>query len=219
MAKLKNHQWQLYGHCEKNTGEQPVNDGILLTEQTNKLGFRPIPTNTGPAPSSVTEEYFGSPVVADLAISLIKNAYGVTEEIFNSYLDSFEHPLDKSLAEKSILDLKKINYGVAFSRSAVLKILSQPNCEGIRSYLCARPVDGLHHFSLVMVGIDINGYDLNYPPADEKGGSLQNGDKAATDTKSLGLEYGNPPGGGITMHGDKVQIDEHYYLLKQAIGK
>jgi hypothetical protein len=152
---------------------------------------------------------------------LISCAYHSTQSFFNEMSSKLEGK-EKVIAEKTATNLYNLAYGVTFDKTIVLKILSQPNCEGLRSYLCARKLtDGSIHYSLVMVGVDCNGFDLNYPPAchtPKQNKNLTLGDNTVV-SESLVGEYGNPPGGSMML---KLNSDdptnEHYYILKQAIG-
>lgn len=222
---VKNHEWQVYGLCIDKKFPKVCNKPITIPEQLSNLAMKPHPPSKTDLPKSIPPpDPFGMPIEAGLAVNLIKAAYDSLKPLFEGYLDSF-HGNDKEKATKTMIDLQNIAYGVAFNKTLLLKILSQPNCEGIRSYLCAREGgDGLH-YSLVMVGIDANGYDLNYYPATNPAPPGYEFSKDITlansiTTYSLVGEYGNPPGtGGIVQNGKELYIDEHYYLLKQAIGK
>jgi hypothetical protein len=220
---VKANEWQLYGHCMDASYPADCQKPILLPEQESNLGVRPHGSKPTPADTKVPPASFGMPIDANLAIKLIQNAYGGTSEFFDAYLEKHEHGTvdDKEMALNTVLNLQNLMYGVAFNKTIILKILSQPNCEGIRSYLCARQItaDTLH-YSLIMVGVDINGYDLNYPPAQNTttSGNMNNSmTTGGVQTLSLIGEYGNPPGGPHLLgYGKNIQVDDHYYLLKQA---
>ena len=92
-----------------------------------------------------------------------------------------------SQAEKWLLDLLNSSFAISMRKNLVLKTLSQPGCEGLRFYLCMKdkpkennntkpgantskvqPTPENTHaapgkiLTLVMVGLDIHGQDLNF---------------------------------------------------------
>jgi hypothetical protein len=106
---------------------------------------------------------------------------------------------------------------ITFDKNILLKTLSQPGCEGVRFYLCKKTLsDGIHelteendYLSLVTVGVDKEGHDLDYVVEGE-----------LTDN-SLVSEYGSPPprGNRQTHHCSPNFIyDDKYALLKRALG-
>ena len=77
--------------------------------------------------------------------------------------------------------------GVTFDKNILLKMISQPRCEGIRFYPALKSKGKEFFLSLVIVGVNSEGYDLHY----------NEGDKKIMDayiTKSLTGEYGHLPG-------------------------
>jgi hypothetical protein len=53
--------------------------------------------------------------------------------------------------------------GVTFDKSQLLRIISQPRCEGVRFYHALRKgSNGDMAATLVLVGVDKDGFDLNY---------------------------------------------------------
>ncbi|WP_096356736.1 hypothetical protein [Mucilaginibacter gotjawali] len=193
---LKDHEWQVFGQCEDPTKASGVCGApITLPEQSSKLGMR-THTPLKEYQSSIDSTSFGKPIEANLAIQMISAAHKSTKAFFTALTEIAEK--EKDLSFETANNIYNLMYGVTFDKTIILKILSQPNCEGIRSYLGARPLEnGELHYSLVMVGVDMNGYDLNYPPAtyppipDES--FILKDNKVAT--MSLSGEYGNPPGG------------------------
>jgi len=216
--------WQVHGRCmPAKTGQttQPGDyvDGIIgIQEQTSGLGMRPMPRKRPIQASVQTDTAFGVPIDATLALSLIKNALDNSLK-FN---ESFKEFRDKMNAADNdfVNKVLSLTYGITFDKSVILKILSQPNCEALRSYLCAREVDGEQHYSLVMVGVDNNGFDLNYYPTTS--GGVEITATSQMNTESMLAEYGYPPGGGtgggpVVMTTDaKDKYDEHYILLNLA---
>jgi hypothetical protein len=208
-------QWEVYGRCYDSTmPNEYCEDSILLPEQTSNLHMGPKPFKK---PTSRTDsEEFGKPVDADLAVHLIKRSYGTVTGILDN--DRLLKSLVESEEELSKDDIDKIKnavinilYGVTFDKTVILKILSQPNCEGIRSYFCARK-DG--HLSLVLVGVDACGFDLNYEP---KYALNEPGASDPPPNNSLIVEYGYPPGGSGVIdnesRGGQTKFDPHYVLL------
>ena len=105
----------------------------------------------------------------------------------------------------------------------------------MRFYLCLRPhkpkavIEELHLkvdpydlpdgvLSLVLVGVDADGNDLNYPPVVDK--NSQKPDLATLNTTSALDEYGHPPGGGIVL-GPKTPEGPAYtlwnYIIKNVL--
>jgi hypothetical protein len=215
---------------DKTKQDQYEEGSIELPVHVSKLGFRPY----GALPQAETlsaepKGYFGVPIDAPLAVHLIKNAFKTGASLlFSSQAGTLSDVQTKNAMAFASNAINKLYYGVTFDKKLILSILNQDNCEGLRAYLCARdnPEPGTtdpYHTSLVMIGVDVNGFDLGYGP-----------DIAATaqaDTapnNSLIAEYGYPPGGdgpatGAAPSGVSAiaaglvnHIDEHYILLKLA---
>lgn len=191
------HYLKVPGRSLNSTGNTEIN----IPEQVSNLDMRPV----GSPPKATTSDgKFGMPIEADLAVALIAKAYNETLGLIDIKFKN-EEDNEKDTLKK----LFHLLYGVTFDKSLILKILSQPNCEGLRSYLCIRGTGKDKHVSLVMVGVNINGYDLNYDPGVNIDGKIP--------TMSLIGEYGFPPGG--SKEKDDEYIDEHYRLLKFAAGQ
>ncbi len=241
------YSWKIYGRhypLTKIEQAQPANAKphlISIHEEPSILKFNTVdPTPAGTTVASNVDDTFGAAIDVNSAIKLISECFKAKNTIHKS-IEEFEHSLhdllskhsDKRDAEnlkKQFENLKEIkthydemfnlSNGITFSRSLILKILAQPNCEALRAYLCyRRDVDP--HYSLVMVGVDCHGYDLNYHhKAVEE--SL---DKAVNLTnQSLTAEYAYPPGGGGAApekHNPATThcCDPHYILLKIAMQK
>lgn len=225
MAKntCKPNQWKIYGRQLKkgataNFKKGDVKPGdILIEEQKSaltmgpKTNIQPLPARTVGANEDPLNE-FGMPISADLAVKLISLAFDKSQDLQKSLFSMADNKILDNEQAGFINDVISLNYGITFDKTVTLKILGQPNCEGLRCYLCKRPdsykapfTGEESHLSLVLVGVDANGYDLNYIP-----------DKSIVSpiaTKSLPVEYGYPPT-GKTM--DFKSEDEHYVLLNYA---
>ena len=106
-------------------------------------------------------------------------------EDIQRYKDQYGREKD-SLAQK----LPELNFTTseAFNKPALLEVLKDPRCVGIRIYYGVNNIDGKKGFRLVIVGVDEQGKDLYIT----RGSTLANqGDGG----KTGGLEYGqcNPP--------------------------
>lgn len=217
--------WRVQGRCLKiNETGRFIEAEITLPELESGLGMRPsgsiaptlspnLPNNSGSSgfKGEIQPEYFGVPIDTKLAVDLIHKGFTKSE----AALKMLENKnFDKENFD-FIRDVINLNYGITFDKTVMLKILSQPNCAGLRAYLCARPV-GIEdkHTSLVMVGVDINGFDLNYDYARDSA-SIK---VPEIPNQSLIVEYGYPPGGTKSTFTDKAaDTDEHYTLLKLAM--
>jgi hypothetical protein len=236
MAKKNNcepNQWKIYGrHLEKDdSAELKSNDDvkfgdIVIEEQLSNLtmGKRPPKprerSQVGlPDPEKENpQNQFGLPISANLAIQLITQAYTKASDAAKTLhaIEILDDNKKKYYQQFSYLkDLLSFNYGVTFDKTILLKILGQPNCEGLRCYLCKRPDeyksqidDQDSHFSLVLVGVDSQGFDLNYDVIKEV--------TANVTTKSMVAEYGYPPTGKSLELKDKVK-NKHYTLLNHAV--
>jgi hypothetical protein len=214
MQDLKENEWQVYGRCcpkpdplKPDAPLEASEDGpITIEEEVSNLGFRRVERTPPDASKRTANESFGRAIEAQLAVNLIKVGFDNARHHFIGD-DEKTHDDTKHL----LSEILNLNYGITFDRTTVLKILSQPNCEGLRSYLCYRGVfeNCKPHYSLVLVGVDKDGYDLSYYP-------LTNDVKAGTPIKTTSMvaEYGHPPDTGIdiSFHGDVV-INEHYFVL------
>jgi hypothetical protein len=201
-------EWQVHGRCyDPKASNEYCENSITLPEQISNLGMREHPTKSPGRGSTINIETFGVPIDADLAVHLIKN--GLSNEgniLFDQHIKEEVAKKKNDQSENFTLGVLTLLYGITFDKTIVLKILSQPNCEGLRAYLCAR-IDG--EVSLVLVGVDANGFDLNYDPG------IGNSKAAQTPTNSLIVEYGYPPGPSV-INKKNGEIDNHYVLLKIA---
>lgn len=156
---------------------------------------------------------YGRPIDANLAIFLIRKLLEseAFQTIFFAEENNFDEETNKLIAFfRGAFDL---SYGVTFDRNILLKIISQPGCEGVRSYLCLKePVEGgdwdPSRWSIVLIGVDQWGNDLHYndPKKEDSGEDLS--------TESLIAEYGHPPTLATMKQRSK---SNHYKLLKYAL--
>lgn len=216
MEKVEKNSWSVFGRRLKSKTNGTFDEGtITIQEQDSNLLFRtrsasqqrPLPDpNLGAA---TPKDSFGVAIDAPLAVRLIQNALSTTALFLSSFFSTEKlNETDKKTQSffEGVVDL---SYGITFDRGIMLKLLSQPNCEGLRAYLCSREDQGDYHVSLVMVGVDVDGYDLNYGPDETKIGEIT--------TNSLLVEYGYPPGGRTIVNRADTAIDDHYALLKYAV--
>ena len=215
MQKIEKNSWVTFGRRLDATPQGTFDEGgIVIKEQISKLVFR-VPEQSKPDPSqqqsgaTISNDSYGIPIDAPLAVKLIQNGLSSSKLFFQSLFSEKQLSEDDKKAQKFLEGFINLSYGVTFDRGIMLKLLSQPNCEGLRAYLCSREDQGDFHTSLVMVGVDVNGYDLNYGPGETK--------VADIGTNSLLVEYGYPPGGRTTVNVDETVIDDHYALLKYAV--
>jgi hypothetical protein len=150
---------------------------------------------------------FGSPIDGTSAVSFIKNFYKLfkiyrtplpvpvaeprrePKTMFEKLIDDMSEPELRAFSHESRKvhhQLFKLNYGMTIDKNMALKFLSQPKCEGLRFYLCSEGTPQ-QHLSLVAVGVDENGCDLNYTWPDT-GYSAD-----TTPLNSLLVEYVTPP--------------------------
>jgi hypothetical protein len=200
---------------QKNDPVWSVNNALLFNpedpENPTEGNLLFVPAYTA-RPGQDESSPAGIPVNADMAIHLIQNFLGSNPFLNQKHLKS-EKDVSKlrdfiEKAEEFTDKLLQMAYGVTFDKDILLKILSQPGCQGLRLYFCERRTIKPFHTSLVAIGVDKDLYDLNY-----QGESFT---EEMVPTKSLIGEYGYPP--------DKVETEErltdsHYYLLKKARGQ
>jgi hypothetical protein len=91
-------------------------------------------------------------------------------------------------SKKFYENVVKLNVGMTMDKNMALKLLSQPRCEGLRFYLCSKGKDNV---SLVAVGVDCEGVDLNYkyPPSATENDTAN----PVVGTQSLVGDYVTPP--------------------------
>jgi hypothetical protein len=192
-------EWQAYAHC--------MTSGDLSAEPGFK--YIQIPATERCVTMPGTKCHSGSPVDANLAVQFIRNFFKYykiykrdyqqnlesikTNQNFAELLDFHEKTHEKTTRlHDSLVDL---TYGMTLEKDMILKIISQPKCEGVRFYLCARKAiqDNQMHLSLVTVGVDKDGYDLHYnKKSTVKANQIARGVQDLN-TQSLTGEYFTPP--------------------------
>jgi hypothetical protein len=180
---------------------------------------------------------FGSPIDANLAVDFICNFYKLFRvtpvpqpgKPFEKIIDNMnEAELKESLsnAHQIHTQLAKLNYGMTMDKNMLLKFLSQPGCEGIRFYLCSES-QPQNHISLVAVGVDGCGCDLNFDikkcvhkPFPNKKNKASSPGEFTVDLASLTGQYVTPPGGGGIEDKNKAisshDVDDSFVLLNIA---
>ena len=161
----------------------------------------------------LTKGPYGIPISTGVAVMLIKNmldelsknGFGYSKEGFN---DAFRNSVIGKLLLNSL--------GVTFDKSQLLRIISQPQCEGVRFYHAIRKNDKGESESatLVCVGVDKNGYDLNY--FDEVNQKYKV-NKVDDTCESLVDDWGHPPtfAKSIDFIEDKIK-NPRYVLWRLA---
>ncbi|MXV14281.1 hypothetical protein [Hufsiella ginkgonis] len=221
MSKKNTKTWTVTGRRLQppatNDGKSTIEEGeITLPEFETYLNFRNRPLVIDRAemdrsgnPKESKRNRFGTPITADLAVEFMRDARADSLALVDDKTASL-----RADQKRFIADATGLLYGITFDRSIVLRILSQPRCEGLRMYLCKRPngdkwTEGEAaadmHASLVLVGVDGHGFDLNFVEGKPKDGE---------DDGSLIVEYGFPPDG----NGKKVLKNpkKQYVLLRRA---
>ena len=146
----------------------------------------------------------GMPVDANLAVYFIKNFF----DHYTIYFEDHEQTMQALINNNDMDGMKDLHkkvktmhdnivnltYGMTLDKDLILKIISQPKCEGVRFYLCSRKTveDGYMHLSLVTVGVDKDGYDLHYNLPKTLKANAETGASEMT-TQSLTVEYMTPP--------------------------
>jgi hypothetical protein len=147
--------------------------------------------------------------------------HGAAGELIKSDLNEKESDVELAWTSGQLVNLLSYSAAITVSRSMLLKTLSQPACAGVRFYLAlknkeqetsSRPNDGHDDvvFTLVMVGVDKDGVDLNF-------GKIQN--PIATPVlknESLSGEY-PAPSGLIDSLDLKFEGDSPYVLYQHAM--
>lgn len=181
-----------------------------------------IPNSEGP---------YGEPLSTGVAVHLIRNMYDIVKksvQIIDSFLLNRKegNAIDVLLTPDKIATLeflKKLirdSMAITFDKSQILRLISQPGCEGIRFYQALRVVNDQKVMTLVAVGLNRNACDLNYATR-EQDGRVSNSTITCSDhtCNSLLLDWAHPPGGTIDPGGkddDEWTIDPMYALLKLA---
>jgi hypothetical protein len=203
-------RWTAYGrHLVKNL------HGTLepTTETENPLDIREELNNIKMGDG--TKGPFGIPISTGVAVTLIKNMLEALEKAGHGLFGLIDKKDNKDSGSDIIKQLILNSMGVTFDKSQILRIISQPKCEGVRFYHALRKNKKGEDDSvtLVLVGVDKNGFDLNY-----KGKKFNSRTGRQNNTcESLVDDWGHPPGSGIF---DLVTKDKgknpRYVLLRMA---
>lgn len=218
-------EWSVNAFCYmKDSPDKPCQEYI------------PIPWHGDNLKMTETNIRSGIPVDANLAVHYIKNFFdyytlliqnpppinfleaGDLQNVKNNFDLLYDHHEKYRKLHQSIFDL---TYGMTLDKDLLLKIISQPLCEGVRFYLCARIAeeDNQVHLSLVTVGVDKKGCDLHYDLKDTlTENELTPGVNAIT-TQSLTGEYATPPppyNTGILKQEDMSDYKKRFVLLNLA---
>lgn len=167
------HRWTAKGRKHNPTsGETKDDQDIEILEESRSVDMDP-----DDGKGNKEKKSYGIPVDANEAIKLMKDL--IVELNNRAKKENEDFIWIKNLIEKGP--------GVTFDKNILLKMISQPRCEGIRFYPALKSKGKEFFLSLVIVGVNSEGYDLHY----------NEGDKKIMDayiTKSLTGEYGHPPG-------------------------
>ena len=160
-----------------------------------------------------TVDPFGIPISTGLAVMLIKNMLDELNKSEHGFLTQFRE------GEQDVIrELLLNSMGITFDKSQLLRIISQPKCEGVRFYHALRKNNEGESDSttLVCVGVDKDGYDLNYKKDSvEEQQSISVREKKTCE--SLVDDWGHPPGSGgfISPLADKLS-NPRYVLWRMA---
>lgn len=220
-------KWTVYGRSlewDSSTSNRPTvkpEQPLTITEDATTLR---IPKTEGP---------YGEPISTGLAVHLIGNmldvvnTYTTVLKNLESFIPKFtEKDLDKFVFSpdimvatlQSIQELIKKSMAITFDKSQILRLISQPGCEGIRFYQAIRKdkESGKDVMTLVCVGLHANAHDLNY----SMDKSIPNSDNTC---ESLVLDWAHPPGSTISDPPDEgtnsasvEATDPMYVLLRMA---
>ncbi len=155
-------------------------------------------------------------------VNKLKTNYSNGKSNHHEYIEKLEFVYEELNQKVNLLSeqLFRLNYGMTIEKDIALKILSQPGCEGLRLYLAAKGNDE-NDVTLVVGGVDCEGYDLNYKnvPTPKRKTIFTNDawDAHITvtvpDTLSLLGEYvGHPPGSTSHLDSKGKKTDERKFL-------
>lgn len=180
-----------------------------------KMGSLQVPSNGPSVMMPGSKVHSGMPIDANLAVHFIQNFFSHYEIILHQHTQNL-----KSIVEKNdfngLLDLHKktkemhdsivnMTYGMTLDKDLILKIISQPMCQGLRFYLCARNLGNNEmHLSLVTVGVDQDGFDLHYNQGNTITPKVIGKGVNEITTQSLTAEYLTPPPYGATVNSGNI---------------
>lgn len=188
---------------------------------------------------------YGQFISANLAITLIHNLHKRLFENYTSFFKLLNQRFTKEIGDRktkeeqlfskafeefqeSIKTIIDRSAAITIDKNIILKTLSQPECEGMRFYLCIKsPIEGnanrKDYISLVTVGVDKTGQDLFYKYKPENVGKDETLESLAVDDQSATGEYGHPPGTKLgviqALEKKNSSFDNRFVLLKYAIEK
>jgi len=235
----KDTSWKVKVRRFKSVGAGTTTDDLMVIPQKNLCTEWPK-----------VQKPLGRPINTNMAVKFIRNFLddhnGSVEKTRAHFVNAHDEDAKEflGLVIKYLDRIIKLNYAMSLDKNMALKVLSQPRCEGLRFYLCEKKKDGdvleqvksesqdVAHddmeTSLVVVGFDACGRDLNYRYPNDATYQASNlgavipaqiGAKAIKNVKmqSLNVEYVTPPGGGggIVPNVGEPTTDE-FVLLKYA---
>lgn len=193
---------------------------------------------------SGSEGPYGEPISTGVAVHLIGNMLSILStskkkitdilEAYSPFIGEKESVVRFLLTDEdaaALNSLRKLitkSMAITFDKSQILRIISQPGCEGVRFYQAVRKDDkGNDIMTLVCVGLNKDAYDLNYAERDNNGTILQSSipeARVAEGCESLVLDWAHPPGNTVSDSPDETTTQEKkqdpihdmYVLLKMA---
>ncbi|RYE56596.1 MAG: hypothetical protein EOP48_07645 [Sphingobacteriales bacterium] len=150
---------------------------------TSRLQFIEIKESDQVVGQGRGHDPYGIAIDAPLAVQLIRDLWKrVHEERVNQIAADMNFlindiPFDDEKAKGIKISIQKLatkaqtwldnllhcSFALTIDKGLLLKMLSQPGCEGVRLYLCLnKESEHSNHLSIVSVGVDIDAKDLNY---------------------------------------------------------
>jgi hypothetical protein len=197
----------------------------VVPEKNQQLDVLETPMSVNLHAESNNTTPYGLPISPALAVALIADLQDrLMPPALTGIIDALPNEADKTTL-KELEQLLVHSAAITIDKSVLLKMLSQPGCEGVRFYLCRKEeevelpggaTETMAFASLVTVGVDSSGQDLHYH---YQPGSLEGGlTESSLSNTSLIAEYGSPPpppkNFALTAAGD--YFDDRYALLKYA---
>ncbi len=203
-VKNPRHTWTALGKTQASIqSKEPPKDPILIYEEP--CSFRMDGTEDVPYGIAISTKS-----AVCLMAALLKDFEKAGISLVGLPLvedDNAGTETEKNERRKKLLLLLVASFGITFDKSILLKILSQPLCEGIRFYPCKKNVpddtgEKKPFFSLVLVGVDKDGHDLHF-----EGSTLDDIKSGPPDiSRSLTSEYGHPPTQADFIKSEKFKL-------------
>ena len=216
-------QWTVNGKAYDKTSRGIINKTITLP--ATDICIPSMPDSSGKPISKVLAEMY------------VANLMTILEQLM-SYQPSSPPATNLETELKGQIDtlnnflslIVNVSHGVTFDRDLISKILSQPKCEGIRCYFCAKGKDASPQsisitncgISLVVVGVGADGKDLNWAglstaasptlPGTVTTATVTDPDDDGT-SPSLAGEYGTPPPPTL----EEKKSNKNFALLTNAL--